>query len=68
MRSHGLDSLTSRNTAYQMMDNSVTMQSTLLSYMDVFMLVAIVFVVFVPFVLLFIKKTKAKISLADAAH
>jgi DHA2 family multidrug resistance protein len=68
MRSHGLDSLTSRNTAYQMMDNSVTMQSTLLSYMDVFMLVGIVFVVFVPLVLLIVKTSKAKVSLADAAH
>ncbi|MDB5025933.1 MAG: drug resistance transporter, EmrB/QacA subfamily [Mucilaginibacter sp.] len=68
MRTHGLDSLTSRNTAYQMMDNGATMQATLLSYMDVFMLVGIVFVIFVPFVLLFVKRSKAKISLADAAH
>jgi MFS transporter, DHA2 family, multidrug resistance protein len=68
MHSHGTDSLTSRNMAYQMMDNSVTMQSTLLSYMDIFMLVGIVFVIFVPFVLLFVKKSKSKVSLADAAH
>jgi DHA2 family multidrug resistance protein len=68
MQTHGLDSLTSRNTAYQMMDNAVTRQATLLSYMDVFMMVAIVFVIFVPFVLLFVKKSKAKISLTDAAH
>ena len=68
MRTHGLDSLTSRNTAYQMMDNAVTRQATLLSYMDVFMMVAIVFVIFVPIVLLVVKKSKAKVSLADAAH
>jgi len=68
MRTHGLDSLGSRNAAYQMMDNSVTVQATLLSYMDVFMLVGIVFVIFVPFVLLFIKRSNSKISLADAAH
>jgi len=68
MRSHGTDSLTSRNMAYQLMDNSATMQATLLSYMDVFMLVGIVFVVFVPFVLLFVKRSKSKVSLADAAH
>jgi DHA2 family multidrug resistance protein len=68
MQTHGLDSLTSRNTAYQMMDNAATRQATLLSYMDVFMMVAIVFVIFVPFVLLFIKRSKAKISLTDAAH
>jgi DHA2 family multidrug resistance protein len=68
MQTHGLDSLTSRNTAYQMMDNAATRQATLLSYMDVFMMVAIIFVIFVPFVLLFIKRSKAKISLTDAAH
>jgi DHA2 family multidrug resistance protein len=68
MQTHGLDSLTSRNTAYQMMDNAATRQATLLSYMDVFMMVAIVFVIFVPFVLLFIKRSKAKVSLTDAAH
>ena len=68
MHAHGMDSLTSAHTAYQMMDNSVNVQSTLLSYMDVFMLVGIIFVAFVPLVLLFIKKTKAKVSLADAAH
>jgi MFS transporter, DHA2 family, multidrug resistance protein len=68
MRTHGLDSLTARNTAYQMLDNSVTIQSTLLSYLDVFMMMAVVFVVFVPFVLLFIKKSRSKVNLADAAH
>lgn len=68
VHTHGLDSLTSRNTAYQMMDNSVTMQATLLSYMDVFMMVGVVFVVFVPLVLLIVKKSNAKVSLADAAH
>ncbi|HMG07327.1 MAG TPA: hypothetical protein VK609_02395, partial [Mucilaginibacter sp.] len=68
MRTHGLDSLTSRNVAYQMMDNAVTKQATLLSYMDVFMMVGIVFVIFVPLVLLLIKKSSSKVSLADAAH
>jgi DHA2 family multidrug resistance protein len=68
MRTHGLDSLTSRNMAYQMIDNAVTRQATLLSYMDVFMMVGIVFVIFVPLVLLLIKKSSSKVSLADAAH
>jgi DHA2 family multidrug resistance protein len=68
MHSRGMDSLTSRNMAYQVMDNAVTTQATLLSYMDIFMLVGIVFIIFVPFVLLFVKRSKAKVSLADAAH
>jgi len=65
---HGLDSLSSRNTAYEMIDNAVMKQATLLSYMDIFMMVGIVFVVFVPLVLLIVKKSNAKVSLADAAH
>jgi DHA2 family multidrug resistance protein len=68
VHTHGLDSLTSRNTAYQMMDNAVMKQATLLSYMDIFMMVGVVFVVFVPLVLLIVKKSSAKVSLADAAH
>ncbi len=68
MRTHGLDSLTSRNTAYQMLDNSVNVQATLISYMDIFMLVGILFVVFVPLVLIFVKTSRSKVSLADAAH
>ncbi len=68
MRKHGLDSLTSRQTAYQMMEGAVDKQATLLSYLDIFMMVGIMFVVFVPIVLLVIKKSHSKISLADAAH
>lgn len=67
-RKNGLDSLTSRNTAYQILDGMVTKQATLLSYMDVFMFVGIVFVVFVPLVLLLVKKSASKVNLADAAH
>lgn len=68
MQTHGFDLITSRNMAYQLLDNSVIRQATLLSYMDIFMIVGIVFIVFVPLVLLFVKVSKAKINLADAAH
>jgi len=69
MRQHpGIDSLTARQTAYAMLDGAVTKQATLLSYMDVFLWVGIMFLVCVPVVLLFIKTGKNKISLADAAH
>ncbi|MCR8557355.1 DHA2 family efflux MFS transporter permease subunit [Mucilaginibacter sp. BJC16-A38] len=67
-RNRGLDSLTSRNSAYQVLEGAVTKQATLLAYMDVFMFVGIVFVVFVPLVLLFVKRSKNKVNLADAAH
>jgi DHA2 family multidrug resistance protein len=36
--------------------------------MDVFLWVGIMFLIFVPVVLLFIKNAKNKVSLADAAH
>jgi DHA2 family multidrug resistance protein len=69
MRQHpGIDSLTARQTAYTMLDGAVTKQATLLSYMDVFLWVGILFLICVPVVLLFIKTAKNKISLADVAH
>ncbi|HEY2582187.1 MAG TPA: MFS transporter, partial [Mucilaginibacter sp.] len=69
VRQHaGIDSITARQTAYAMLEGSVTRQATLLSYMDVFLWVGIMFLVFVPVVLIFIKKAKSKIKLADAAH
>jgi len=69
VRQHmGVDSITARQSAYTMLDGAVTRQATLLSYMDVFLWVGIMFLVFVPVVLIFIKSAKNKISMADAAH
>jgi len=51
-----------------MLDGAVDKQATLLSYMDVFLYVGIMFLVCVPVVLLFIKNAKTKVSMADAAH
>jgi DHA2 family multidrug resistance protein len=68
MQRPGMDSVTARQTAYAMLDGAVDKQATLLSYMDVFLYVGLLFLVFVPIVLLFIKNSKTKISLADVAH
>jgi DHA2 family multidrug resistance protein len=68
MQRPGVDSITARQTAYAMLDGAVDKQATLLSYMDVFLYVGLLFLVCVPVVLLFIKTAKTKISLADAAH
>ena len=54
--------------AYRAMQGMVMKQASVLSYMDVFLYVGIMFLVFVPVVLIFIKKSKAKVSMADAAH
>lgn len=64
----GTDSLTARQMAYAALDGSVGKQATLLSYMDVFLWVGVMFLVCVPVVLIFVKTAKSKVSLADAAH
>jgi DHA2 family multidrug resistance protein len=68
MYSKGFDMTTSQNKAYALLDASVMKQATVLSYMDVFLWVGIMFLVCVPFVLLLIKAAKNRVSLADAAH
>lgn len=54
------------DAAHRLLDGSMTSQATLLSYMDVFLWVGVLFLVCVPFVLLFIKQTKTRVSLAEA--
>ncbi len=53
--------------AHQSMDYAVMKQSAVLSYMDVFMWLGILFLVCIPFVMV-IKKGKTKINPADAMH
>jgi DHA2 family multidrug resistance protein len=55
--------------AYKLLEASVAKQATLLSYMDVFLWIGIMFLVCVPFVLLFIRKTKLKkMDVNDITH
>lgn len=53
------------NKAYKLLDFSVTKQATVLSYMDIFIDLGILFLVCIPFVLL-IKKSAGKIDRAVA--
>ncbi|MGG7036116.1 MAG: MDR family MFS transporter [Flavobacterium sp.] len=53
--------------AYKVLDFSVTKQSTILSYMDVFLYLGILFLLCIPFILL-IKKGKNKVSMEEAMH
>lgn len=55
------------NKAYQALDYSVTRQSTVLSYMDIFMYLGIMFLLCIPITFL-IKRGKNKINPADAMH
>ncbi|SFO65900.1 MFS transporter, DHA2 family, multidrug resistance protein [Chitinophaga sp. YR627] len=68
MRAKGFDMMVAKSKAYAMMDGAVMKQATVLSYMDVFLWVGVMFLVCVPFVLLFVKNAKNKINMADAAH
>lgn len=68
MRSRGSDMAAAKAQAYAMIDGGVMKQATVLSYMDVFLWVGVMFLVCVPFVLLFIKNAKNKVNMADAAH
>jgi len=55
------------NMAYKTLDFTVTSQANVLSYMDVFQYLGILFLIAIPFVL-FVRRSKSKMSLADAAH
>ncbi|MGI4729882.1 MAG: DHA2 family efflux MFS transporter permease subunit [Janthinobacterium lividum] len=68
VQSRGVDINTAKQTAYAMLDGAVNKQATLLSYMDVFLWVGVIFLFCVPLVLLLVKTSKSTVSLADAAH
>jgi len=53
--------------AYQIMDFSVTKQSTVMSYMDIFWYLGLMFLCCIP-IILFIKKGKSKIDMSEAMH
>jgi DHA2 family multidrug resistance protein len=54
-------------TSYKMLEGTVMQQATLLSYMDVFIDIGVMFLVCVPFVLIFVKAGKQKTKLSEAA-
>jgi DHA2 family multidrug resistance protein len=56
-------------SAYQSLDYSVMKQAGVLSYMDVFLYIGIIFLLCIPFVLLVkTRKSKEKIDLSEAMH
>jgi len=66
-RGQGYDVEAARRAAYSVLDTTVQRQSTLLSYMDVFLYVGVLFLVCVPLVLIFVKGAGRKVALAEAA-
>jgi DHA2 family multidrug resistance protein len=54
-------------SAYKVLDYTVSGQANVLSYMDVFYYLGIIFLICIPFVL-FVKRNKQKPALAEAMH
>ena len=54
-------------SAYKAIDYSITSQANVLSYMDVFYYLGILFLICIPFVV-FVKRNKQKVDLSEAMH
>ncbi|WP_185964648.1 MDR family MFS transporter [Flavobacterium sp. GT3R68] len=65
--SKGFSANESLNKAYQAIDYGVMKQSAVLSYMDIFMYLGILFLLCIPFMLV-IKKGKNKVDRSEAMH
>jgi DHA2 family multidrug resistance protein len=57
-----------KQMAYKLLDAMVNVQATILSYMDVFLWIGVMFLVCVPFVILFVKKPKRKVDLSHVSE
>jgi DHA2 family multidrug resistance protein len=55
-------------SAYKALDYSVAKQASVLSYMDVFLYLGVLFLICVPFVLLVKGNRKKKVNMAEAMH
>jgi len=65
---HGMAPNVARSTAYQTIDYMVSKQAAVLSYMDVFLYLGIMFLICVPFVLFVKGKSAQKMSMSEAMH
>lgn len=66
--SKGLTPDVALNSAYKALDYSVFKQASVLSYMDVFLYLGVLFLVCVPFVLMVKGNRKKKVNLSEAMH
>jgi DHA2 family multidrug resistance protein len=55
-------------SAHQSIEYMVMKQAAVLSYMDVFLYIGIMFLLAIPFVLMVRQKTSAKIDMSEAMH
>lgn len=64
----GIPGNTALKDTYQSLDHMVMKQASVLSYMDVFLYLGLMFLICIPFVLLVRKKNAHKVDLAEAMH
>ena len=64
----GIPADIAQQDAYKALDYTITRQSSVLSYMDVFFYIGLLFLICIPLVLLVKGNKGKKVSLADAAH
>lgn len=64
---HGMTAEQAKASALKMIDMSILSQSTVLTYMDVFLYIGLLFLVCVPLILL-VKTGKSKIDMSEAMH
>jgi DHA2 family multidrug resistance protein len=57
-----------RKMAISLQERLVDVQATVLSYMDVFLWIGVMFMICVPFVIIFVKKGKQKVSMSHVAE
>ncbi len=60
----GLPSNIAYNDALKLMDTQVNIQATVLSYMDVFLWVGVMFLVCIPFVIIFVRESRVQTTVA----
>ncbi len=65
---HGKTPDQALQSTYQSLDYMINKQTAVLSYMDVFLYLGILFLAFVPFILIVKEKKHQKIDLAEAVH
>jgi len=68
LASKGIDPFTAKQTAIKLMDLSVTKQAAVLSYMDVFLYLGIMFLICIPIVLVVKGKKKKKDEKLDMSN
>ncbi len=64
----GMNDPTALQSAYKAIDYGITKQAMVLSYMDVFYYIGLMFLICIPFVLLIRANRKKKLDLSEALH